>query len=177
MDTGAEGSETSQGDPVLDRAAVERLYRRGLINLQTAKRAAAIIRGEAPAFRNNTPPKQPTNPQEAKPRPTPSRRSPIIPDDYEDTHPLETPGRKPAQQPTGPAQGQPLPNGDADVPRQATRPQQPAAQAPPQNDGLASHWTALTKTLSRSKGDKFNLEIWPESGGSRVSGYTWSQQA
>ena len=134
-----------------------RLYRRGLINLQTAKRAAAIIKGEAPAFRNNTPPKQRTNPQEAKQSPTPSRRSPIIPDDYEDTHPLETPGRKPAQQPTGPARDQPLPNGDADVPRQATRPQQPASQAPPQNDGLASHWTALTKTLSRSKGDKFNL--------------------
>ena len=157
-DTGAETSETSQGDPVLDRAAVERLYRRGLINIQTAKRAAAIIKGEAPAFRNNTPPKQPTSPQGAKQGPRPSRRSPVIPGDYEDTHPLpETPSRKPAQQPTGPAQDQPLQNGDADVPRQATRPQQPAGQAPPQNDELVSHWTALTKTLSRSKGDKFNL--------------------
>ncbi len=26
-------------------------------------------------------------------------------------------------------------------------------------------------------GGPLHLEIWPESGGSRVSGYTWSQQA
>ena len=32
-------------------------------------------------------------------------------------------------------------------------------------------------TVQEAAGGRFTLEIWPESGGSRVSGYTWGQQA
>ena len=52
----------------LDRAALERLYRRGIISLDAAKRGADIINGKTPAFNNakdrrNSPP---TVPQEMK---------------------------------------------------------------------------------------------------------------
>ena len=156
----AEPGQTSQGDPALDRAAVERLYRRGLINLQSAKRAAAIIKGAAPAFRNNTPPGQAPNPHGTKPSPRPSRRTPVLPDDYEDTHPLsETPGRVPAREMAGPetTREQQPPHGSANVPRQGTRADDSADQTPPQDEGILSHWAALTKSLSRSKGEKFNI--------------------
>ena len=36
--------------------------------------------------------------------------------------------------------------------------------------------TAIAKPKEETQEDKL-LEIWPESGGSRVSSYTWSQQA
>lgn len=45
--------QETQNQAQLDRAALERLYRRGVINLDTAKRGAAIIKGEAPIFTNN----------------------------------------------------------------------------------------------------------------------------
>ena len=153
-------------DPAFDRAAVERLYRRGVISLDAAKRAAAIIRGEAPAFRNQTPPKQSPNQQQRKPRPSPTRQNPVIPDDYEDTHPLgDNASQQPAQQSTSrqPARQQRPPqeavnnqNGDTDQDIQQQRKQQTTTPAP-QDEEFLGRWTALIKKLSRSKGEKFNL--------------------
>ena len=171
----AEGSQPEQSthadpalDPALDRAAVERLYRRGLINLDAAKRAAAIIRGEAPAFRNQTPPKQSPNQPERKPRPSPSRRTPVIPDDYEDTHPMHdrssqqpaqgSPSREspPQQRPPQEAAHNRSQDTDDHTQQRRTQPQQPTAP-PPQDQEFLGRWSSLIKTLSRSKGEKFNL--------------------